>query len=558
MRGWNSKAWEWRNVTENVACRPQHMYSPKSKLELIGAVKFAHEHNLPVRVAALGHSTSSLVPTTGVLIMTDNLQQIKVNEKKQTVWFESGVSIMQLEAELRKVGLCVPHSVLSREFFWVGCQSTNSHGSGIKYGGMNHFLIHADILDSEGIMRRYVKAGHKIEDEDTAAKNEAEGRPDIFHAVMSPLGMMGVIYAVTLQAEPIYKVKVTDIEIPFALDQGIPDDLRKLVYEKEAVEFNWFLGDKLWIHYTEPTKEELTMCACVSCCGCACASAFCGCCASDTKQGCLAVKDSWERLNEAFKTGAGQILLLPMLQHPHTTPLFTKFASASISAGTPSSPFQQVRWVPDAVHIMHLFYGTDIGVEFLEFGFQCDDDWNNVHQAWKVAVNKLREYNAKGKYPINALIQSRFTGRNDALLSPHNLKQEVEYATAYQKTPAKPTVICWIELVTFCKEGGASKDYEDYSKEVGQAWMKLSGHPHPHWAKRFKYIPGIIDHIHRVFRETNNGIERFLAIRDELNVDPHNRFVNPYLDDLFFAPRRSRHASVTEVEIKTTGPSTAS
>jgi len=546
MRGWNEKKQEWSNVTKNIVIKPQYMYAPKTKAELIDAVKFANNHNLKVRVAALGHSTSALVSTSEVLIMTDHLQQIKVNEKNQTVWFESGVSIMQVEAALRKVGLCVPHSVLSREFFWVGCQTTNSHGSGIKYGGMNHFLIHTDIVDAEGTMRRFIKEGYEISD-DTKLLNEAEKRSDIFQAVMSTMGLMGVIYAVTLKAEPIYKVKVTDIKIPFSLDTGvIPEDLRRLVLMKDSVEFNWFLTDTLWVRYFERTEEELTTCCC--------------CCTPD-------VKDSWERLNEAFKTGAGQVLLLPMLENPSVTPLFSQFAAASIPTGT------QVRWVPDAIHIMHLFYGTDIGVEFLEFGFLCDDNWDNVGKAWKIAVDKLHAYNKDGKYPINALIQSRFTGINEALLSPHvkatgtktdvlstgpqGKKAETNALNTGSKIGTGPTgkktdvlstgptgtetdvlstptpIICWIELVTFCKQGGAGADYIAYTQEVGAEWMKLSGHPHPHWAKRFRHVPGIINHIHKVFKETNNGLQRFMDIRRELRMDPHDRFVNPYLRELF-------------------------
>jgi hypothetical protein len=61
--------------------------------------------------------------------------------------------------------------------------------------------------------------------------------------------------------------------------------------------------------------------------------------------------------------------------------------------------------------------------------------------------------------------------------------------------------------------------------------MKLPG-ARPHWPKEFQQIPGIIPFLRGAL---GGNLSRFLAIRDQLGVDPDDMFVNPYLNRVLFS-----------------------
>jgi hypothetical protein len=62
--------------------------------------------------------------------------------------------------------------------------------------------------------------------------------------------------------------------------------------------------------------------------------------------------------------------------------------------------------------------------------------------------------------------------------------------------------------------------------------MKLPA-ARPHWAKEFDHVPGIIPFIRQAY---GTNFSKFLQIREDLTVDPEKRFVNSFLDQIFFAP----------------------
>jgi hypothetical protein len=52
----------------------------------------------------------------------------------------------------------------------------------------------------------------------------------------------------------------------------------------------------------------------------------------------------------------------------------------------------------------------------------------------------------------------------------------------------------------------------------------------PHWAKEWQHIPNVIQHIKSYLGE---NIPRFNQIKDQLQVDPTNMFVNSTLEEIF-------------------------
>jgi hypothetical protein len=52
----------------------------------------------------------------------------------------------------------------------------------------------------------------------------------------------------------------------------------------------------------------------------------------------------------------------------------------------------------------------------------------------------------------------------------------------------------------------------------------------PHWAKEYRHIPGIVEHIKASY---GDNIHRFNHIKERLQVDPAHLFVNDAMREVF-------------------------
>ncbi len=71
--------------------------------------------------------------------------------------------------------------------------------------------------------------------------------------------------------------------------------------------------------------------------------------------------------------------------------------------------------------------------------------------------------------------------------------------------------------------------WEAFSGQIAREWLGLT-HARPHWAKEFRHIPGVVDHIKR---EMGENIATFNEIKAQLGVDPSNMFMNDTLREIF-------------------------
>jgi hypothetical protein len=83
---------------------------------------------------------------------------------------------------------------------------------------------------------------------------------------------------------------------------------------------------------------------------------------------------------------------------------------------------------------------------------------------------------------------------------------------------------CYIEILSRNKQA----HWKYFSGQVAQDWLKLP-QARPHWAKEFQHIPNIIPYLKTAYGE---NIARFNQIRDQLQVDPENMFVNSTLREI--------------------------
>jgi len=82
----------------------------------------------------------------------------------------------------------------------AGAIAVGYHGTGIKYGVINNYVLEIDLMLANGEIRTYSRMSHS----------------EHFPAVLFSLGCFGIILAVKIQCEPAFNLE--QIEFPAKLD----------------------------------------------------------------------------------------------------------------------------------------------------------------------------------------------------------------------------------------------------------------------------------------------------------------------------------------------------
>lgn len=171
---------------------------------------------------------------------------------------------------------------------------------------------------------------------------------------------------------------------------------------------------------------------------------------------------------------------------------------------------KQYQDLPQIATTLRRVYGENLET-FLRIWAEegIDPDFANVRWAIEVALGRVRAYAATGQYPLNVTLNARFIHTSDCLLSP-----------AYG-----PGHTCYIEIL------GAGNPilWQRFSAEVALDWLTLP-QALPHWAKQYRHIPGILDHMRAGL---GSNIARFNRVKAELGVDPEGILLNDTLRELF-------------------------
>jgi hypothetical protein len=158
-----------------------------------------------------------------------------------------------------------------------------------------------------------------------------------------------------------------------------------------------------------------------------------------------------------------------------------------------------------------------------EICIEISDDYSNVVEAFTSIINITREWEKKGKYPLNVCLECRFIANSDALLSP-----------AYGP---KGSHHCYIEIISYDGTPG----FDEYMRECLVPWFtQKKWNAIPHLGKYWQRLndPEIgFDIEDYVRKQMGERFTRFVQARDE--IDPHGLFLNKFLDS-FFHPRKTK------------------
>lgn len=215
----------WKNWAGNQNCKAT-IVMPKNKEELIGYIKKAKIDKKTVRAIGSGHSWSDIVCNSGYLINTDKLNKVvSVNKQKNQVTVEAGIKLSELNKKLHELNLSLSNQGAITKQSLAGAISTATHGSG-KTGTLASFITKVELVDSDGNLKTLCSC------ENT----------DLFIAARTSIGSLGIMTELTVQCEPLFKVKQEYKTVSW---QEFLDSYEKLVAENDYIEFYWYVNNDL-------------------------------------------------------------------------------------------------------------------------------------------------------------------------------------------------------------------------------------------------------------------------------------------------------------------------
>jgi FAD-linked oxidoreductase len=177
----------WSNWSGLEHAWPQRRAAPANEAELAALLPSAP---VPIRPVGAGHSFTALVPTEGTLLSLDKLSGL-VSHAGTTARVRAGTRLSALGPALAGIGqemLSLPD--INKQTL-AGALSTGTHGT-----GKGVTAIHGQVTS----LRLVLPDG-------SVAECSRDERPELFHAARVGLGAFGVLSEVTLQNQPLTRVK---------------------------------------------------------------------------------------------------------------------------------------------------------------------------------------------------------------------------------------------------------------------------------------------------------------------------------------------------------------
>jgi len=296
---------------------------------------------------------------------------------------------------------------------------------------------------------------------------------EVMNAVRLNLGMFGIIYRITMNVQKSWMVHAMDQRLPI---EQVLENLKEWVLAHDNLDLFWWpFCDQFWMKTWQRTDKEITA-------------------------------KPRRSLSDKIGSAIGARFHNGLITLSETFPLLTPALSRMTFKLTPSQGNKIVD-VVEAIHYRRAIEVAKMGC--VEVAFKIDPNFENVRWAIHQVFDRVQAYAKRGKYPMNVTMNVRFIHNSKCWLSP-----------AFGEGHT-----CYIEVL-----GRTNKaDWERFSGEVASEWLTLP-QARPHWAKEFQHIPNVTQCIKSNLDE---NIRRFNQIKDQLQVDPMNMFVNSALAEIF-------------------------
>ncbi|KAG0700501.1 L-gulonolactone D-arabinono-1,4-lactone oxidase [Suillus ampliporus] len=229
---------KFTNWSRTFACSPLAIFEPETEYHCELILELARREGRVVRAVGVGHSPSDLACTTGYMLRTTKLDRLlEIHADKRYIIAQAGITLDALHAELANHGLAMINVGSISDQTLGGIVTTATHGTGINYGVISTHVMGLSLLLADG----------------SRVFCSRQERPDLFIASICGLGSTGLILTVTLEVEPVFRLKEVQQTIQF---HECVRTLDSLVNASEHVRFWWFpAADTMRVSSADRTLE---------------------------------------------------------------------------------------------------------------------------------------------------------------------------------------------------------------------------------------------------------------------------------------------------------------
>jgi L-gulono-1,4-lactone dehydrogenase len=361
----------WQNWGRTARCQPQFSFYPQHIDDLIEIVHFARARELPIRVAASGHSWSTLVPTDGVLVYIHALNHVTLDLSDKVhprVVIESGATVKEVNDVLEAHGYALPLNVVLESVRFGGLISTGSHGSGWNNSTLSDLVHAVEVVTASGEICKF-EAGVDSD--------------DVMNAVRLSLGMFGIMVRITMDVQKNWIVHAHDQHLPI---ERVFEDFKHFVRSQDNFDLFWWpFSDKIWVK-TWKKIDNTSITA-----------------RPRYSRGDKLISDIGSRVHN------GLVRLTEKI--PSLTPPISRFTFQL----TPSKGNKIVNIV-EAIHYRRAIEYTKMGC--VEVAFKVEPNFENVKWAMRQVFKRVKTYARRGEYPMNVVMNVRFIHNSKCWLSP--------------------------------------------------------------------------------------------------------------------------------------------
>ncbi|KAL3856376.1 hypothetical protein ACJMK2_011144 [Sinanodonta woodiana] len=463
---------------------------PTTLQQVVRIVRVAAMMQMRVRATGEGHTRSPLFADEGNIMMDvreltrfdgPRMEVMRPSSERQyyTVKAMTGVVMYELNDFMVKTGVTLLAEPFTSNATIGGMASVASQGSTWNSTAFGDFMVEVRIIDSMGRLRRFVREKH----------------PELFKSLICGLGMFGIMYDVTLKVYTSKVVRIDNLIVPLESVLHNATRLKEIVTSNHATDISWYPFNSL----TKTEEEEYTK----------------------SKK----IPTSWSAGKDFIwlrTTNVVDWVDPSLIQGPNFLSTPGSLSGSNVTGLLRGkSALNLIRALAPVTyhHMSHGFgvlklprSGSETSIGLL---VTVDTEFKRPMAALKFLVESTeKQIRNNGSTPFNALLP-RFLMNSECHICPANSNIQPVNSTG------RSLVVDF--LAPPLQEG-----YYDLGNEFIKTFR--GDLIRPHWAKRFDYMPGIMDIIRNVY---GDGIQKFLKSREDYQLDPCDLFMNKYLLQLF-------------------------
>ncbi|MEM7123231.1 MAG: D-arabinono-1,4-lactone oxidase [Pseudomonadota bacterium] len=231
----------WTNWVGNQRCEPAKIVEAGDEDAIVAAVRQAADHSLAVRTPGTGHSFTPNALSDGILLNTRGHNGIvAIEPEAKRVIAKSHTTIGQFGEPLWASGLSLKNQGDIDTQAIAGAIATSTHGSGKDFQSFSGALRACRLVDGRGEVRTL----------------SVESNPELFGAVQTSLGMLGIMTEVTVEVMDAYHLHEQIVFMPAGEVIERWDDL---IQTYRHFSFFWMPTDGSSVLYGFP-EAEADMC----------------------------------------------------------------------------------------------------------------------------------------------------------------------------------------------------------------------------------------------------------------------------------------------------------